>query len=1220
MRRLHMLVKVLATLFSVFYGVTILSASDGFQAGRSYPAGLMPQIMAVADFNNDGKLDVVVVSSSGTPNNVSVLLGNGDATFQPPISMSAGGSLDAVAVGDFNKDGNLDLAVADNSNSAVMVLLGNGDGTFAAPTSSCSTGAQPVAIAVADLNGDGKLDFVTANEGTQPLGANSVTVCMGNGAGGFSSSSTFVASTIQDFPNAHPNGVAIADVTGDGKPDIIVSVSEAAYSILRGNGDGTFGVPNTQPIVSPASGPNSVKVADLNSDGKPDLVFPTGDGTCVFLGNGDGTFQAQTVYQGPGSNAVIADLNGDGRLDIVTVDFIDGVVSVLANLGGGKFSSAIQYASGDLPDSLAVADLNGDGQPDVIAANENSSIAVLLGNGDTTLRGALNFHSDIPGRLSSEGAVVTADFNGDGVPDAAVLNTGSSSVTIFLADPTLGFKPGETYDSSNGIVANGDLEMTAGDVNGDGKTDIVTIGVGGIHILPGEGDGTFGEPSALPNAAIRQGVLAVSIVVADLDGDGNTDIAYTQTGMMPDKTFFNELDVQYGDGKGNFTTPVIYPSTGFSPTAIRAADFNMDGKIDLVTGNASVTIGGSTVTVFLNQGSRAFSPSTPYFVGPLGAAALTVSLEVADVDNNGVPDLVVAEDGNGQASQSFVTVLRNDGTGAFTTAAQYSTGTFLSDIATGDFDGDGELDIAVSGSSMTYVFPGSGGGALGTPVAYAVGGGGEGIVAAQFNSGGAPDLAVASSDVSALLLLLNAAGTHATFASTPNPSAYGQPVSMAAAFMPEVKWAGLPSGTLKIQDGAATLGTVSLDNTQTAEYSISNLAVGTHQITATYSGDNIFAPRSFSVPQIVNRATPVLEISSSGSPSLTGSPVTFSAAVIPPYAGQPSGTMTLMEDQNTLASQPVDASAQTQFTLPALSAGPHTLVFAYGGDNNFNAATNSFSQDIQNGTTLSLQSSADSGIAGGNLTYTATIASEGAPAPTGTISFDSDGTALGTAALESNGNAVLTTATPGGTHAITATYSGDIYSAAAASNPVSVSIADFGASASSLSATVRAGQSTTFTITVKSLASFSGPVSFACAGVPLFATCSFSPVAVTPPTNGSATVQMTLATAGPAATLRPPVGSLPNRYFGFMIFGPIGVFGIFILPATQRRRRLLWLLTLSIGLAEICIGCGGGNAASNPPPGPVTPSGSDPVTVTMSANVNGVTLTHNLQVNLTVTQ
>ncbi len=359
------------------------------------------------------------------------------------------------------------------------------------------------------------------------------------------------------------------------------------------------------------------------------------------------------------------------------------------------------------------------------------------------------------------------------------------------------------------------------------------------------------------------------------------------------------------------------------------------------------------------------------------------------------------------------------------------------------------------------------------------------------------------------------------------------------------------------------------------------MGVGNDLITGTYSGDATFARRVFTVTQTVNRATPSIQPSSSANPSLTGNAATIGATVTAPYGGQqPSGTLTVSEGQSTLSSQPLDNSSHAQFTLASLALGPHTLTFTYGGDSNFGTATFNFSRDVQNRTTLSLASSAAASVAGTTIPYTAAITSQGPPTPTGTVNFNADGVSFGTATLDGNGNAALsTTATPDGTHKITATYGGDSYSAAATSNGVSVSVANFSASPSPTSAMIRAGQSATFNLAVTSLGGFNNAVTFTCSGVPLYATCNFNPTSVTPPANGSATVQLTITTAGTAAALANPMHRGREIYSAFAILGFGGLVCIMFVSAQWKRGWSLCVLGECLLLMTILVGCGGGGAA-----------------------------------------
>jgi hypothetical protein len=342
------------------------SMPSSFALAVNYAVGSKPYSVAVADFNGDGKQDLVISNISS--NTVSLLLGNGDGTFQSEAHYATGVEPHGVAVGDWNGDGKPDLAVANLKSDTVSILLGNVNGTFQ-PAVSYAVGKGPRGSAVGDFNGDGKADLVVTNslEG-------SVSVLLGNGDGTFQAAANY-----RSFQA--PISVVVADVNGDGKPDLVASNSGAdTVSVLLGNGDGSFRPANYFQV---GSGPGAVVVADFNGDGKPDIVVENfgSDSVSVLLGNGDGTFQTATKYGagwGPGGLAV-GDFNGDGRLDLVVANHGSSNLSVLLGNGDGTFGPAEHFAVGWTPVGTAVGDFNGDGRTDVVVANhESHNVSVLL--------------------------------------------------------------------------------------------------------------------------------------------------------------------------------------------------------------------------------------------------------------------------------------------------------------------------------------------------------------------------------------------------------------------------------------------------------------------------------------------------------------------------------------------------------------------------------------------------------------------------------------------------------------------------------------------------------------------------------------------------------------------------------------------------------------------------------------------------------------------------
>jgi hypothetical protein len=597
--------------------VLLGNGNGTFQAPQNFATGANPAAVAVADVNHDGRLDVIAVNDT-SPGTVSVLLGNGNGTFQSAVNYAVGSYPGSVAVADVNGDGRPDLIVSNKGSNNVSVLLGNGDGTFQA-AKNIAAGTHPRAVAVADMNGDGRPDIVTAN-----YGSGSVSVFLGNGNGTFKKAKTFTT-------DSHPTSVAVADVNGDGRLDVMTANynSDNDVSVLLGNGNGTFLAAQN---FAGGTGPSAVAVADINGDGSVDLLIADKSGGAVSVLLNDcaspatGTFAAAKNFStGNGPAAVaVADVNGDGRADIVTANGNDNTVSVLLGKGNGTFQAAQNFAVGNTPYSVAVADLNGDGKLDVVAANENNNtVSVLLGNGNGTFQAAQNFSTG-----SNPRAVAIADVNGDGVPDLITANyysSGSSTVSVLLGNGNGTFQTAQNFSVPTGAEA-----VAVADLNGDGKPDLAVANEGGgkggvVSVLLGNGDGTFQAAQNTSTGANGP----TSIAVDDFNGDGKPDLVIAFFGTTP-----GTVSVFLGNGDGTFAAAQNF-TTGNSSFRVLAADVNGDGRADIVTANGNDTSG--TVSVLLGNGNGTFQAAKNYTVAntPKGVA-------LGDVNGDGRLDVITA--------------------------------------------------------------------------------------------------------------------------------------------------------------------------------------------------------------------------------------------------------------------------------------------------------------------------------------------------------------------------------------------------------------------------------------------------------------------------------------------------------------------------------------------------------------------------------------------------
>jgi hypothetical protein len=353
------------------------TAPDGsFFVQSTTSVGTTPYAVAVADFNKDGKLDVVTANRNS--GNISLLTGKGDGTFQTAVSFATGQSVPtAIVAGDFDKDGRPDVAVANRNSANISVFLGSVSG-FQTPVN-YQTGSGPRGMASADFNGDGNLDLAVANEDS-----GDVSVFLGHGDGTF-------ADRVNYASGAGAFAIAIGDFNGDGRRDLAVSNPNAnTVAVFFGAGDGTFGTPTILNFSSTVT-PRGIAAADLNGDGRPDIITVGANVNqiFVFIAKLDGTFSTPVGYPSGGYDPygiTAADVNGDGKADVVVANQGSLRVAVLLGVGNGTLSGVMNYSVGGNPIAVAAGDLDGDGVPEIVTANQSgNSVSVLKGHSSQPL-------------------------------------------------------------------------------------------------------------------------------------------------------------------------------------------------------------------------------------------------------------------------------------------------------------------------------------------------------------------------------------------------------------------------------------------------------------------------------------------------------------------------------------------------------------------------------------------------------------------------------------------------------------------------------------------------------------------------------------------------------------------------------------------------------------------------------------------------------------------
>jgi hypothetical protein len=731
----------------------------------------------LGDFNGDGKLDVIsvpAVYANGYVYSLAAVLSNGNGTFQKPILTLLTNNFpgDPLLIGDVNGDGKDDVIQVhfDNSPSTIDVWLSNGDGTFKAGNTYQISPAPLAGGMLTDANGDGKLDLVAIDVEIPGL----VKTLLGNGDG------TFQPTTSVTLPTQAPSDLIFADFNGDGKPDF-AGIGTNGQVVVYLQAGGNF-VQSGSPLSVSDSTYSSCGLAagDLTGDGAAEVITLNCDSAdentvTVYMNNGSGSFSQGVYYNEVSSGgaapanadaiaATVADVNGDGKNDIVVTCDTGHEIILLGNGDGTVKVPTVGYATGGFPTTAPlVADFNGDGLLDIMQPDNYYSYAYLQGYGDGTFRAALDYFGPInDGSWPESVAIATGDFNGDGVPDFAVGNccSGSVGVTVFLSRGDGSLRPGVNYGSV--LDAAG---IAIADFNGDGKLDIAATSFDNatVQIFNGNGDGTFSVGSSYSTGG--GDVCAAQIVAGDFNHDNHPDLAIANTGFWWCSDGPGNIGVLLNDGTGNFDTAVTYTIWDIIYT-LAVGDLTGNGYLDLVVPgdywNYYYVLMGNTNNsgTFQSPTLESLDNGSAFYVGPTGVT-------LADFNGDGKLDFAMTVEGD---SDQGIAVALGNGDGTFQTPNLYSTTNqnFYNFeqpeptiVQNADMNGDGILDLVYNNADFGTmgVLLGNGDGTFGVPNEYPTGSYDIALTIADVNGDGAPDVVTADDGSDGVTVLLNANGT-----------------------------------------------------------------------------------------------------------------------------------------------------------------------------------------------------------------------------------------------------------------------------------------------------------------------------------------------------------------------------------------------------------------------------------------------------------------------------
>jgi hypothetical protein len=687
----------------------------------------------IADFNNDSRLDIIVLHTVSC--NVGIFFGNSNGSFSYQIAFPVGFGTEArhIAIDDLNNDGQMDVVVSIYNNYAIQVRLGCGNGSFISKaTYSVGSSSPPVWSTIADWNNDKRLDIITSSPESLEI-----VVFFGYGDGTFfqaqryksdyafspgasdsgnfnndklldfvvihnlySTIDVFLASTsikgIREASYAtgsapHPQAIGLGHFVCNSQLDaVIANYGLGNVGFLQGHTNGTFPV---QMMLSTGvlSFPTSIAIGDLNHDTKQDIIVTNSlaNNVGLFLGSGNGSFTSQRTYStkfGSSPQAITTgDFNNDHKLDIAVVYSGDISVSTMLRSATVVLTKQQEYFTGigSDPYAVAVGNFNNDSYCDFVAVNSGTaSISIFLGLGNGTFSGPRTYEA---AQGTASYAVVVVDFNNDSYLDIIIDVYHINAISIFLGVGDGTFSNPKTFSMNFSCNPQG---IATGDFNSDGRMDVVATcdGSNNLGIFLGGNDSTLSDMVIYPIITDYKSEYAV---VADFNNDNYSDIAVTNA--------FGCISIFQGYGNGSFSNEGCESTGGSSgPRRLAAVDLDKDGNMDIVTG----LTGTDGICVFFGYGKiyfHSFDNPTCYRIAK---GSRSYGLVVRDFNNDDQLDIAVANYGTND-----ITILLGFVNRKFFDPITYSTGDSSqpSDLAVADFNNDNRLDIVVCNSNINTV-------------------------------------------------------------------------------------------------------------------------------------------------------------------------------------------------------------------------------------------------------------------------------------------------------------------------------------------------------------------------------------------------------------------------------------------------------------------------------------------------------------------------------------